>query len=142
MKDIKKRHAGIVASEAYKKYFLKILADYKGEMSKEVPPSDTRKVGLFGSQEPQLDSTQNTALLGFSKIPPSSKSPSLGVPRRDHVSKRQYRVIYEEVCTKLADLEYAKKYSRGDAEDEASIDRRIVCFQSVINVSLPLIVHF
>ena len=104
MKGIKKRHAGIVASEAYKKYFLNILVDYKGEMSKEVSPADTRKAGLFGSREPQFDSAQHTRCSDLSKFPPSSKSPSLGVPRRAYVSKRQYRVIYEEVCTTVADL--------------------------------------
>ncbi len=41
--------ADIVASEAYKKYFLKPLADHQGKVSKDVSPSDNRKTGLFGS---------------------------------------------------------------------------------------------
>ena len=43
---------------------------------------------------------------------------------------------------KLGDLEYAKKYPPYDAGDEASIDPKTVWFYLVINVSLPLTVHF
>lgn len=47
LKDIKQKHAGIVASGVYRKYFLEPLADYRGETSKEVSPWDARKQGYL-----------------------------------------------------------------------------------------------
>ena len=104
MKNIKDELADIVASEAYKKYFLKPLADHRGEVSKDVSPSDTRKTGLFGSRELKIDSARHARCSALPNFPLPSKSPSLGVEQRDYVSRRQYRVIYEEVCTTVADL--------------------------------------
>lgn len=104
MKDIKDGLADIVASEAYKKYFLKPLADHQGKVSKDVSPSDNRKTGLFGSRELKIDSAQHARRSALPNFPLPPKSPSLGVEQRDYVARRQYHVIYEEVCTTVTDL--------------------------------------
>lgn len=170
------------------------------------------KTGLFGSRELKLDSTQHTRCSAMPNFLLPSELSGQGVEQRGYVSRRQYRVLYKEVCTtvgevktlgevvdvprqtlirelstytnpvskeinacilalqlmfcagwvhrdissgnimahrdsdawqaKLGDLEYAKKYAPVNSEDRASIDHKTVRFDLVIDVSLPLTMHY
>ncbi len=91
----------LIASGDYKKYFLTIECDYQGIMSKEVAPSAVPTRGLF-LKDPVFDS---------SPTPTSSRDPTRQLEltpshptSRMYNSKRQYRLVYKEVCSALHDL--------------------------------------
>ncbi|KAF8191342.1 other/FunK1 protein kinase [Pholiota molesta] len=73
----------LVQNKEYKEYFLKISADYAGKTSKPVAPESKRKIGLFQS----------------------SASTPHGTPPCDFTSKRQYRVVFHEICRTVGELE-------------------------------------
>jgi hypothetical protein len=73
----------LVQNAGYKEYFLRIDADYAGKTSKPVAPESKRKIGLFQS----------------------SASTPHGTPPREFTSKRQYRVVFDEICRTVGDLE-------------------------------------
>jgi hypothetical protein len=101
--EMKDRFKDALDGEKYKKYFLHIECNYQGKTSKSVAPSAHQQLDLFSLPIP-------------SSCP---SSPGFGDPNRivdmqfpvpatyenhRYVPKRQYRLVYKEVCVALHDL--------------------------------------
>ncbi|KAF8879146.1 hypothetical protein BD779DRAFT_1552665 [Infundibulicybe gibba] len=85
-----------LANDRYKEYFLHIICDYRGETTKPLAPTASPKLGLFNA--PVSTSAPSTTR-------------SLSNPTRDprqFVQRRQYRLVYNEVCETLHDLKSLK----------------------------------
>ncbi|KAA1476309.1 hypothetical protein DENSPDRAFT_843225 [Dentipellis sp. KUC8613] len=86
----------------YKNYFLTVDCDQQGVRSR---PSTTADV----SSIPCVDSSQ--ANLAFTPAPPPGEN-AISHPV-DHVRKRQYRVVFDEVCEALHNVRELKTVIRG-----------------------------
>ncbi|KAH9487296.1 hypothetical protein JR316_0001366 [Psilocybe cubensis] len=99
---IKMRNAELVESGEYKQYFLDIESDYSGKPSKDVLEGCTPDMGLFHSAHANRIASLNNISIpsvgstGFSKTRRSSI--------RTYTPRKQYRVIFKEVCQAVGDL--------------------------------------
>ncbi len=107
---LKAKLAQLVKDKDYEKFFLTPLCDFVGECSKATAPGARRTVGLFVNSEqmlvkaPNLRKSQVTrSTVGTSRPLPSQTSE--GHVHREYAPRKQYRVVFEEVCTTVGDLE-------------------------------------
>jgi hypothetical protein len=87
----------VLQGEEYKKYFLHIECDFQGQTSKEVPSSALPQRGIFNVSEPRSVSS----LRGLSA--PISMDNS--AEQDWYAPKRQYRLVYKELCEPLQHLD-------------------------------------
>uniref|UniRef100_A0A8H7Y5C7 Protein kinase domain-containing protein n=1 Tax=Psilocybe cubensis TaxID=181762 RepID=A0A8H7Y5C7_PSICU len=107
--NLKRKHAALVASKGYKDYFLSIETDLEGSLSKDIVPAYSLQRGLFN---PPLRAKQRSVFSG------QGSRHSAGTPRpisnaekpqtlhRDYLQKKQYRVVFKEVCKSIGELVY------------------------------------
>ncbi|KAF8641809.1 hypothetical protein AX16_009790 [Volvariella volvacea WC 439] len=97
---------------AYKRYFLDIICDQRGAISKTVPTSARPQRGLFTlpstpsrqqSRVSNADPTRGSAEPIRPVSHPLTSRPSPSQPRT-FANKRQYRVVLKEVCESLHNL--------------------------------------
>ncbi|KAA1476312.1 hypothetical protein DENSPDRAFT_884235, partial [Dentipellis sp. KUC8613] len=104
--------------ENYKRYFLTIDCDQQGFESKPLSPDAKIKDGIFtrvapstvSATLPHADTSRSHQMSAMS--PPQAEG---NVPRqpRDYVAKRQYRVVFDEVCEALQNVQELKTVIRG-----------------------------
>ncbi|KJA25969.1 hypothetical protein HYPSUDRAFT_213473 [Hypholoma sublateritium FD-334 SS-4] len=92
-KALRNKLAQLVKNKGYKKFFLIPVSDFVGECSKATIPGAKRTAGLF--------ITRSTA--GTSRPLPSQTSK--GHVHRDYIPREQYRIVFDEVCTTVGNLE-------------------------------------
>ena len=98
LEDIKAQHKELVKSGEFKKYFLGIDEDWVGQTTKPCFNPKARKRGLFIEGEPsRLDISQISG-------PPSNAHDSDCA--RLFALRKQYRVIFKDVCRTVGDLKY------------------------------------
>ena len=97
-------------NEEYKKYFLKIDAEYVGKTSKLLAPdSSPKKELLFKNVKPFIPKLKTVTqsiprdLHGTPRPTAMETDVDATVPR-DFAPKRQYRVVFEEICETVGDL--------------------------------------
>ncbi|KDQ22365.1 hypothetical protein PLEOSDRAFT_1051064, partial [Pleurotus ostreatus PC15] len=90
-------------NDRYKKYFIEIVADYEGRRTKPRSPNSQRKHMLFSTVEPlALPTTSNR---GGSGTPcPTESKITFDEGPREFAPRKQYRVIFGEVCEAVGDL--------------------------------------
>uniref|UniRef100_A0A8H7YBN7 Fungal-type protein kinase domain-containing protein n=1 Tax=Psilocybe cubensis TaxID=181762 RepID=A0A8H7YBN7_PSICU len=99
---IKMRNAELVKSGEYKQYFLEIESDHAGKPSKDVLEGCTPVTGLFQNADANRIASLNENSIrpvgstGLSK----TRQPSI----RTYTPRKQYRVIFKEVCQPVGDL--------------------------------------
>ncbi|KAH9487287.1 hypothetical protein JR316_0001357 [Psilocybe cubensis] len=99
---IKMRNAELVKSGDYKQYFLEIESDHAGKPSKDVLEGCTPVTGLFQNADANRIASLNENSIrpvgstGLSK----TRQPSI----RTYTPRKQYRVIFKEVCQPVGDL--------------------------------------
>ncbi|KAH9479872.1 hypothetical protein JR316_0008468 [Psilocybe cubensis] len=113
---IKERHRNLVASKGYKKYFLTIENDYEGALTKPLaegfqsirgllsgPPLDDEKIETSASHARLALHTQ---LMGHT-IPESTAYDQFSRIdfERKYARKKQYRLVFSELCTTVGHLE-------------------------------------
>jgi hypothetical protein len=86
----------LVQNEGYKEYFLRIDADYVDKTSKPVAPKSKSKMGLFQSSVGIPHGTPHPTAMEFDL--------DVTIPR-DFAPKKQYRVVFTEICRTVGDLE-------------------------------------
>lgn len=109
-------HQEIVQSREYKKYFLKINTDYIGITSKPPAIGSRRLNNVLLRFTPPASAPKLQHQLTKSGRPPISRVPTGSSPRttpapsrrkpveRQFVPRRQYRVVFEEVCDTVGSL--------------------------------------
>ncbi|KAG9218182.1 hypothetical protein CCMSSC00406_0010224 [Pleurotus cornucopiae] len=90
-------------NDRYRKYFIQIVADYDGRRTKPRLPNSQRKRRLFSTVEPlALPTTSNR---GGSGTPcPTESKITFDEGPREFAPRKQYRVIFGEVCEAVGDL--------------------------------------
>ncbi|KAH9487304.1 hypothetical protein JR316_0001374 [Psilocybe cubensis] len=99
---IKMRNAELVKSGKYKQYFLDIESDYSGKPSKDVLEGCTPVTGLFQNAD-----ADRIASLNDNSIRPVGSTPFIKSGqqhKRTFTPRKQYRVIFKEVCQAVGDL--------------------------------------
>ncbi|KAG8937945.1 hypothetical protein FRC04_009870, partial [Tulasnella sp. 424] len=107
-KKSKKSLKRCLKAKSWGRYFLTKVCDWQGCESKEVPPAAHSDPTLFDSPTstitpssiPHSDRTRTTTYQATNPVPVAQNR----LPRR-HCPKRQYRVIFEEVCEALHDVQ-------------------------------------
>ncbi|KAH9476614.1 hypothetical protein JR316_0010527 [Psilocybe cubensis] len=149
LQGFKEAHKNIVGDDSYKQYFLQIVLDYSGQKTKIRVERGTEVRDFFDAEE---DLVPNAPVTGTKSQESQSQndqtfvnthrnaSQSPAIPTIPHEQKRQYRIIFKEVCrpsgslktlgevvnvlsqtlihsesqgpwlAKLSDLEYATKF--------------------------------
>ncbi|KAF8870816.1 hypothetical protein BD779DRAFT_509185 [Infundibulicybe gibba] len=95
----------VLAKGRYKEYFLRIECDYQGKITKPLAPSASPKRGLFDTP--------------LSTPPPTSQcpfNPTRAPPQMYHTPRRQYRVVYNEVCKAMHDLDSLQAITRATVD--------------------------
>ncbi len=87
--------------DRYQKYFITIVTDYEGKQTKPLLPNSQRKRRLFSAVEPLL--TTSTPSGSRTPCPPETKITFDERPR-EFAPRKQYRVIFGEVCEAVGDL--------------------------------------
>jgi hypothetical protein len=94
----------LITTGGYKNYFLTIECDYEGITSKAVASSAVPTRGLFSLEPPSDSAPTSTGFLdpNTHQFQPSHpKTPST----RMYNPKRQYRLVYKELCSALHHLD-------------------------------------
>jgi hypothetical protein len=91
----------IIRSGDYRNFFLTIQCDYQGCTSKELEP--TAVPDLFLDHKPETPSPTKTGSGSLTRpsLLPHEHQATIS---RDYAPKRQYRLVYEELCVALHDL--------------------------------------
>ncbi|KAF8875853.1 hypothetical protein BD779DRAFT_203594 [Infundibulicybe gibba] len=93
----------ILANDKYKEYFLDIVCEYQGETTKPLAPSASPEHGLFdpppSTPPPSPPVTCQYPCNPALVLPGVCRAPWRYVPRR------QYRLVYNQVCEALHDLD-------------------------------------
>jgi hypothetical protein len=104
----KKETIEIIQTGDYKKYFLTIECDYQGHTSKALAPSAVPTSGLFLARKPETPSPTKTGSGSLTRLLSSHQA----IPPRKYGCKRQYRLVYNELCQALHDLEDSDDLSK------------------------------
>ncbi|KAF7430412.1 hypothetical protein PC9H_006117 [Pleurotus ostreatus] len=89
--------------DRYEKYFIKIMTDYEGKRTKPLLPNSQRMRRLFTTIKPLALPT--TAHRGGSGTPrPLESKDALDETPREFAPRKQYRVVFGEVCEAVGDL--------------------------------------
>ncbi|KAF4563857.1 hypothetical protein EYR36_003101 [Pleurotus pulmonarius] len=89
--------------DTYKKYFIKIVTDYEGKRTKPLLAKSQRLRSLFTTIKPLALPT--TAHPGGSGTPrPLESKDALDETPREFAPRKQYRVVFGEVCEAVGDL--------------------------------------
>ncbi|KAF4581317.1 Peroxisomal membrane protein PAS20 [Pleurotus pulmonarius] len=89
--------------DAYKKYFIKIVTDYEGKRTKPLFPGSPRVRRLFTTIKPlALPITSNRGGSGTPR--PTESKTTFDKGLRGFAPRKQYRVIFGEVCEAVGDL--------------------------------------
>ncbi|KAF4563849.1 hypothetical protein EYR36_003093 [Pleurotus pulmonarius] len=89
--------------DAYKKYFIQILTDYEGTRTKPPFAKSQRKRGLFSAVEAlSLPATSDRGGSGTHR--PTESKLAFDKGPREFALRKQYRVIFGEVCEAVGDL--------------------------------------
>ncbi|KAH9487288.1 hypothetical protein JR316_0001358 [Psilocybe cubensis] len=102
LNNIKMRNAELVKSGEYKQYFLEIESDHAGKPSKDVLEGCTPVTGLFQNAD-----ADRIASLNDNSIRPVGSTPFINSGqqhKRTYTPRKQYRVIFKEVCQAVGDL--------------------------------------
>ncbi|KAH9487289.1 hypothetical protein JR316_0001359 [Psilocybe cubensis] len=102
LNNIKMRNAELVRSGEYKQYFLEIESDHAGKPSKDVLEGCTPVTGLFQNAD-----ADRIASLNENSIQPVGSTPFIKSGqqhKRTFTPRKQYRVIFKEVCQAVGDL--------------------------------------
>ncbi|KAG9218193.1 hypothetical protein CCMSSC00406_0005874 [Pleurotus cornucopiae] len=90
-------------NDSYKKYFIQIVADYEGRRTKPRSPNSERERKLFSTVEPiALPTTPNWGGSGTPR--PTESRTTFDKGLREFAPRKQYRVIFGEVCEAVGDL--------------------------------------
>ncbi|PPQ83150.1 hypothetical protein CVT25_005393 [Psilocybe cyanescens] len=103
---LKAKHAKLVDKKKYKDFFLAIETDWEGQISKEVPSDAISHRDVFNAPTLTSDFRKSVSLaLRKSRGTPR---PVLNVqqpaPPREYAKKKQYRVVFKEICTSVGEL--------------------------------------
>ncbi|KAG9018847.1 hypothetical protein FRB90_008960 [Tulasnella sp. 427] len=98
-----------LVNKIWDKYFLTVVHDWQGHTSKDTAPEHEVDNRLFepstGNLTPATvsrpDLSRSTI---FNPIEASSDRPTLVIPSRRYLPKRQYRVVFRDVCEALHDV--------------------------------------
>ncbi|KAH9476728.1 hypothetical protein JR316_0010643 [Psilocybe cubensis] len=115
LKEIKKAHQQIVLDGSYKKYFLEIVLDHSGQLTKLRAKDGTQTTDLLAEPDPashvprtgtktQKSQLQNVQA-SVNTHPIASRTPKRPVVLREYSPKRQYRVLFKELCETVGRLE-------------------------------------
>ncbi|KIO24428.1 hypothetical protein M407DRAFT_26139 [Tulasnella calospora MUT 4182] len=93
---------------SWKRYFLSKVCDWQGSESKKVPPAAQPDSTLFDpptstptpSSNPHSDRSRSMTTRATDLVPVAQNR-----PLRDYCPKRQYRVVFKEVCEALHDVQ-------------------------------------
>ncbi|KIO21041.1 hypothetical protein M407DRAFT_29307 [Tulasnella calospora MUT 4182] len=93
---------------SWKRYFLSKVCDWQGSESKKVPPAAQPDSTLFDpptstptpSSNPYSDRSRSTTTRATDLVPVAQNR-----PLHDYCPKRQYRVLFKEVCEALHDVQ-------------------------------------
>ncbi|KAF4582549.1 hypothetical protein EYR38_002675 [Pleurotus pulmonarius] len=89
--------------DTYKKYFIKIVTDYEGKRTKPLLATSERMRSLFTTIKPLALPT--TSHRGGSGTPrPLESKDALDETPREFAPRKQYRVVFGEVCEAVGDL--------------------------------------
>ncbi|KAF4563844.1 hypothetical protein EYR36_003088 [Pleurotus pulmonarius] len=89
--------------DTYKKYFIKIVTDYEGKRSKPLLAKSQRMRSLFTNNKPLvLPATSNRGGSGTPR--PFESKDALDETPREFAPRKQYRVVFGEVCEAVGDL--------------------------------------
>lgn len=113
---IKGLHRDLVSSKAYKKHFLSVENDYHGKESKKLPDDFQPVRGLLSG--PPLDDENSEATTTAARTAADKNKTIHTVPVnaayddfarddfvRTYTPKKQYRVVYSELCTTVGQLD-------------------------------------
>uniref|UniRef100_A0A8H8CEK6 Fungal-type protein kinase domain-containing protein n=1 Tax=Psilocybe cubensis TaxID=181762 RepID=A0A8H8CEK6_PSICU len=107
LQGFKEAHKNIVGDDSYKQYFLQIVLDYSGQKTKIRVERGTEVRDFFDAEE---DLVPNAPVTGTKSQESQSQndqtfvnthrnaSQSPAIPTIPHEQKRQYRIIFKEVC--------------------------------------------
>ncbi|KAF7430399.1 hypothetical protein PC9H_006104 [Pleurotus ostreatus] len=90
-------------NDRYKKYFIEIVVDYEGKRTKPRSPNSQGKRRLFSTVEPLALPTTSYRGGSGTPRPPESKD-ALDETPREFTPRKQYRVVFGEVCEAVGDL--------------------------------------
>ncbi|KAH9487297.1 hypothetical protein JR316_0001367 [Psilocybe cubensis] len=102
LNNIKMRNAELVKSGEYKQYFLEIESDHGGKPSKDVLEGCTPVTGLFqNAHANRITSVNNNSIPSVGSTPFIKSGQQC---KRTFTPRKQYRVIFKEVCQAVGDL--------------------------------------
>ncbi|KAH9476608.1 hypothetical protein JR316_0010521 [Psilocybe cubensis] len=115
LKEIKKAHQQIVLDGSYKKYFLEIVLDHSGQLTKLRAKDGIQTTDLLAEPDPAPHLPRTGAKSQKSQLqndqasvnthPIASKITKRPVVPREYSPKRQYRVLFKELCKTVGRLE-------------------------------------
>ncbi|PPQ88968.1 hypothetical protein CVT25_005067 [Psilocybe cyanescens] len=98
--------AKFVEKEKYKDFFLTIETDCVGEVSKKVPPGAVPQRNLFYPPTITSDFRKTSSLATRKSVgtPRPISNAQQPPPPRGYAKKKQYRVVFKEVCKSVGEL--------------------------------------
>lgn len=120
LKAFKDMHVSLVDSGDYKKYFLEIVADYRGKTSEPIATNSAPTRGLLDARyiapaKPlaslirlRVKTTRSSLPRGSHNVVNIESTSNVNAapvpPPRTYQQKQQYRVVFREFCTAVGDL--------------------------------------